>query len=164
MPEPKPEPKPLSFMQRLARVLKLILNASLEPFFTIASTATLDLLSDIKSRQRDFDTQVTEAVQSLRNTSTLISELQNGVEERMTKLQELRQEHDRYSQLAQIEATKAEALLKEIEKTLGKERKTERWVALAMHVGVGFLFFVLGVLLSDSLKGWVTHVWTRVFH
>jgi hypothetical protein len=163
--EPEPEPKPRTLVQTFARVFKVIINASsFMPFFSIASNVTLDLLSDLKSRQRDFDTQVTDAVQSLRNTSTLISELQKGVEERMTELQQLRQEHDRYSQLAQIEATKAEALLKEIARTLGKERRTERWVALAMHLGVGFLFFALGVVLSDSLKSWATHVWTRIFH
>ena len=102
-----------------------------------------DLVRDLRKSQTDFDQQVTEAVGSLQNTSALVSRLQQGVEERMAKLRQLRQEHDKYSQLAQIEAKKAEALLLQVEATLGKEQRKERWIALCMHLGVGLLFFVL---------------------
>jgi len=96
-----------------------------------------DMLASIRKSQTDFDKQVAEAVEALHNTSALVAKLQQGVEERMAKLQQLRQEHDRYSELAQIEAKKAEALLKQIETTLGKEQRKERWIALAMHLGTG---------------------------
>jgi hypothetical protein len=92
----------------------------------------------------------------------LISALQQSVEERMATLQHLRTEHERYSELAQIEAKKAAALLKEVETTLGKEQRKERWVALAMHLGGGFLFFVLGVASGDSLRVWITRLWTSL--
>lgn len=121
-----------------------------------------DLVVGIKRSQTDFDKQVAEAVEALGNTSTLITTLQRSVEERMAKLQHLRNEHERYSELAQIEAGKAAALLKEVETTLGREQKKERWIALAMHLGVGFLFFVLGVAVSDSFKGWLIHVWAKL--
>ena len=29
--------------------------------------------------------------------------------------------------------------------------------------GVGFLFFILGVILSDPFKGWLDHVWGKFF-
>jgi hypothetical protein len=121
-----------------------------------------DVLSSIKKSQSDVDQQVVEAIESLRNTSALVSTLQQSVEERMTQLQKLREEHKRYSELAQIELEKAEPLLKQVERTLGKEQRKERWIALAMHVGVGFLFFVLGVVLSDSLKRWVDYLWGKI--
>jgi hypothetical protein len=121
-----------------------------------------DLLLHIRKSQTDFDQQVTEAVESLQKTSTLITTLENGVKERMQKLQHLRKEHDRYSELAQIEAKKAEALLSQVEATLGKGAAKERWIALAMHLGVGFVFFVVGVLLSDSFKAWIEHIWRKV--
>ena len=82
----------------------------------------------------------------------------------MAELEKLREEHEKYSQLAQIEAKKAEALLKQVEITLGREQKKERWVALAMHLSVGLIFFVLGVLASDSFKAWFERTWTRLGH
>jgi hypothetical protein len=121
-----------------------------------------DLLKGIKRSQTDFDKQVAQAVESLGSTSTLIATLQQSVEDQMAKLTHLREEHERYSELAQIEAKKAEALLKQVEKTLGREQAKERWIALAMHLGVGFLFFVLGVVMADPFRGWISHVWKRV--
>jgi hypothetical protein len=123
-----------------------------------------DLLKDIRTSQTAFDQQVTDAVDALRNASALISRLQEGVEERMAKLEQVRQEHDRYSELASIEAKKAEALLNQVETTMGKGQRKERWIALAMHVGVGFLFFFLGVVFSDPFKEWLNYVWTKFFH
>jgi hypothetical protein len=78
----------------------------------------------------------------------------------MTDLHELRKERDRYAELAQIEAVKARPLLREVESILSMEQRRERWVALGMHLGVGFLFFVLGVALSDQLRTWLNHVWS----
>jgi hypothetical protein len=123
-----------------------------------------DLLLTIRKSQTDFDQQVTEAVEALRNTSQLVVTLQQGIEERMAKLRQLRQEHERYSELAQIEAKKAEVLLKQVEKTLGKEQRKERWIALSMHLAVGFLFFILGVAVGDWLKDWINHLSKIIFH
>ena len=121
-----------------------------------------DLLKGIKRSQTDFDQQVAHAVESLGSTSTLIATLQRSVEEQMAKLQHLRQEHERYSELAQIEAKKAEALIKQVETTLGREHVKERWIALAMHLGVGSLFFVLGVVMADPFRDWISHLWKRM--
>jgi len=90
----------------------------------------------------------------------LITTLQQNVEERMAALQHLRMEHERYSALAQIEAKQAAALTEQVETTLGREQRKERWIALAMHLGVGSLFFVLGVVVSDAFKDWLTRMLT----
>lgn len=95
---------------------------------------------------------MTEAVESLEKTSALITTLEDGARERMEKLQRLREDHDRYSDLSQIEATKAAALLTQVAVTLEKGATRERWIPLAMHLGVGFIFFMGGVLLSDPFK------------
>jgi hypothetical protein len=126
--------------------------------------ATISLsLEDFKKSQSDFDRQVVAAIEGLCSTSVLVTELQQGVEERMAKLQQLKAEHEKYSQLTQIEAEKAKALLQQVEESLGKEQRKERWIALAMHLGVGFLFFALGVGVGDPLKGWLLHAWHVVF-
>jgi hypothetical protein len=122
-----------------------------------------DVLQSIRKSQSDFEGQVEEAVESLRNTSTLITTLQKNVEERMTQLEKLSEEHKRYSELAQIELEKAQPIIRQVERTLGTEQRKERWIALAMHLGVGFLFFVLGVALSDFLKRWIDYLWARIY-
>jgi hypothetical protein len=142
------------------RMLRAFLRSI--PLFP-AGPELYDLMISFRKSQNEFDQQVTEAVAALQNTSELVTRLQQGVDERMARLGQLRQEHQRYSELAEIEGKKAEALLSQVELTLGKGQAKERWIALAMHLGVGFLFFVLGVALSDSLKTWAAHLWSKLF-
>lgn len=140
---------------------KLILRSI--PFFS-AGPELYDVMRNFRNSQNAFDQQVTEAVNALQNTSALVATLQQGVQDRMTKLEELQKEHEKYSQLAQIEANKAEALLKQVEYTLGKEQKKERWVALAMHLIFGLIFFVLGVLASEPFKAWFDRIPSKFLH
>jgi predicted transcriptional regulator len=123
-----------------------------------------DVMRNVRNSQTAFDQQVTEAVNALQNTSALVTTLQQGVKDRMAKLEELQKEHEKYSQLAQIEAKKAEALLRQVKDTLGEEQRKERWVALAMHLSGGLIFFVLGVLASEPFKAWFDRIWSRFSH
>ncbi len=123
-----------------------------------------DVLKSVRQSQNDFDQQVSEAVEGLQKTSGLVVALQNGITDRMKQLEQLRQEYDKYSELAQIEGKKAEALMRQIETTLGKEQRKERWIALAMHLGVGFLYFLLGVAVSVPFKLWMDKIWSLLFH
>lgn len=129
-----------------------------------AGPEVYDLLTTVRQSQTDFDKQVTDAVEGLQKTSQLITALQQGVNEKMLKLEQLKQDYDKYSELAQIEAKKAEAIVKQIELALGKEQRKERFIALTMHLGVGFLFFVLGVTVSDHFKAWIGYIWSALFH
>jgi len=82
-------------VQRISRLMMRMV-----PFLPVPEMD--DLFSYIRRSQTDFDKQVREAVQALHNTSELVSTLQQRVEERMTKLQTLREEHDKYSELAKM--------------------------------------------------------------
>jgi hypothetical protein len=131
------------------------------PFFP-AGPELYDLVVSFRRSQDDFEKQVSEAVAALQKTSQLVSTLQQGVEGRMTELNRLRQEHQKYSELAQIEAGKAEALVKQIEATLGKGQVKERWIAGVMHLGFGLLYFIAGIFASDFVKGVLTAAWKAV--
>jgi hypothetical protein len=133
------------------------------PFFSVGPEL-FDVVRNIQNSQTAFDQQVTEAVNALQNTSALIATLQEGVTDRMVKLEELKKEHEKYSQLAQIEAKQAEVLINQVKDTLGAEQTKERWIALAMHLGAGVLFFVIGVLASDPFKAWCDHIWSKLIH
>ena len=117
-----------------------------------------DLLRDVKRSQEEVDTQVTEAIESIQKTSTLVTRLEESLKERAAKLDHLQKEHERYSQLAELEANKAQAVLTQIEATLGKNVGKERWVAFGINIAAGSILFVLGVILSDPLK----NVWTAL--
>jgi predicted RNase H-like nuclease (RuvC/YqgF family) len=116
-----------------------------------------DLLRDVKRSQDDVDSQVTEAIESIQKTSALVTRLEESLKERASKLEQLQQEHERYSQLANIESKKAQALLTQIEATLGKNAGKERWFAFGINIAAGFIIFILGVIFSDSLRNlWTT--------
>ena len=114
-----------------------------------------DLIRDVKRSQDDVDEQVTEALDSIRKTSKLVGQLEDSLKERAMRLEELQKEHERYSQLVEMEADKAQALLRQIEATLGKNIGRERWIAFGINLAAGLILFVLGVVLSDYLR----HVW-----
>jgi len=117
-----------------------------------------DILRDVKRSQDDVDSQVAEAIESIQKTSTLVTRLEESLKQRAEKLELLQQEHERYSQLADIESKKAQALLLQIEATLGKNMGKERWIAFGINIVAGLIIFVLGVIFSDSLKG----LWTNL--
>jgi hypothetical protein len=117
----------------------------------------VNLLLDIRRSQSDFDQQVTESVEALQKTSALVKSLEEGLRAQMEKLRHVKEEHDKYSGLAQIEEKKAKPLLTQLEASLERNASKERWIALAMHLGV----FVAGVWLSDPLKGWIEHLWRK---
>lgn len=116
-----------------------------------------DLLRDVKRSQDDVDSQVTEAIESIQKTSTLVTRLEESLKERAKKLELLQQEHERYSQFADIESKKAQALLTQIETTLGKNAGKERWFAFGINIAASLIIFILGVIFSDTLKNlWTT--------
>jgi hypothetical protein len=114
-----------------------------------------DLLRDVKRSQDDVDEQVTEALDSIRKTSKLVGQLEDSLKDRAMRLEELQKEHERYSQLAEMEANKAQALLTQIETTLGKNIGRERWISFGINLAAGLILFLLGVIVSDYLK----HLW-----
>jgi hypothetical protein len=130
----------------IQRILAKFLNWYLSFFYLP------DISVVIRSSQTDIDAQVTEAIESIQKTSNLVSELERNLKERTSQLERIRQDHEKYSQLAQIEASKAEAILSQIEATVGRDRKKERWIAFGINIAAGVVMFILGVALSDSLK------------
>jgi hypothetical protein len=111
-----------------------------------------DLLRDVRRSQEDVDTQVMEAIISIQKTSTLVTRLEESLKDRAAKLEHLQKEHQRYSELAKIEASKAKVVLKEVEAMLGKNVGRERWVSFAINIIAGAILFVLGLFLSDPLQ------------
>jgi hypothetical protein len=130
------------------KILRLLLRSL--PVFP--GPEVYDLLRQVKRAQGDIDEQVQEALDGIKKTSELVGRLESSLKDRAEKLQRLRNEHERYSELAQIEGKKAEALMAQLEATLGKNLGRERWIAFAINIIAGLILFILGVALSDQLK------------
>ena len=51
-----------------------------------------DLIKDLSKSRTSLDEKVTKAYESLHETSTLISELEDGLKERVSKVEKLKEE------------------------------------------------------------------------
>ena len=138
------------------RMFRLFLRSIPIPFLPLPEL--LDVVNALKRSRTDLDQQVTDAIESLHHSSELVSRLEDGLKERSIRLDKLREEHERYSRLAEIEEKKVEALVQQLEITLGKGRGRERLIALGLNFIVGLLFFVAGILLSGSIQAWLKSI------
>jgi hypothetical protein len=90
----------------------------------------------------------------LRKTSELINEIEEILNNRTQKLTILRQEVERYSQLAEVEEERAKAIVEQLELTLNKGKMQERWAGFAINIFAGLILFVFGVVFSPLLSQW----------
>jgi len=113
-----------------------------------------DIIEDLKRSRTSIDEKIQKAQESLQETSRLINELEENLKERTEKLTFLRQEYERYSKLAEVEEDKANALIQQLELSIGKGKTRERWVSLVINVIAGIIVFVLGILLGPMIISW----------
>ena len=138
------EPKAKVFTKNITRAaLRMV------PF--IPGPELYDLLNDLNKSRTSLDEKVTKAYESLKETSQLISELEDGLKERVSKVEKLKEEYDRYSELAEVEEQKAGALIKQLEISLGKGKTKDIVVSLLLNLFAGLIIFVLGIFASPHL-------------
>jgi hypothetical protein len=135
--------------------LEKMLRAVLRIVPILPGPEIYDLLLEVKRSQQGVDAQVRDAIDAIHKTSTLVAKLEESLKEKTKQLEHLRKEHDRYAQLAGIEAAKAEALIMQIEATVGRQAGKERWIAFGINIAAGLILFILGIWLSGPLK----HLW-----
>lgn len=112
---------------------------------------TIELLEDLKRSRTSIDQKVEKVSESLKETSILIDELETEMLERTKKMSLLKQEYEQYSKLSSIEEEKASALLSQLEKSLGKGKKSERWFNFLISIFSGIVIFILGIIFSPIL-------------
>ena len=86
---------------------------------------------------------------------SLIAELEDGLKDRVSKVERIREEYDRYSALAEIEEDKAKALVTQLELTVGKGKFRERAISLLLNITAGLIVFAFGVFASPYLREWL---------
>ncbi len=93
-----------------------------------------DLLNEVKNSRSELDQKVEKAASSLNEASHLVSELEKALTERMEKVNKLRDEYSKFSELAEIEEKKAEALIKQIQATVHQGKTKERLFAFGINI------------------------------
>lgn len=114
-----------------------------------------DLIKDLSKSRTDLDKKIARAQRALSETSELIAELESGLNSRIAKVERLKKEYDKYSKLAEVEEEKASAIILQIDSALGRNRRKERMIALALNLVAGVIVFILGVKFGPTLTGWL---------
>ncbi|TAA76056.1 MAG: hypothetical protein CDV28_102184 [Candidatus Electronema aureum] len=114
-----------------------------------------DIFDELRKSRSSLDRKVEQAATSLRETSDLISELENDLLDRSEKIKILRDKIDRYSKMAEIEEDKARVILKEIQCTLDRGKNIERLYSLGINLITGTIFFILGIVAGPMLSKWL---------
>jgi hypothetical protein len=114
-----------------------------------------DLIEDLQRSRVSIDEKIRRASESLQETSRLINELDDTLKERTDKLAFLRQEVERYTELAEVEEGKAKALIQQVDLALRKGRNIERVVNLIISLVAGIVVFILGLILSPVVQRWL---------
>ena len=125
------------------QILDKILRIFLRTIPVLPGPELYDMLNEVKSSRSELDQKVEKAATSLNEASHLVSELEETLSERMEKVNKLRDEYSKYSELAEIEEKKAEALIKQIQTTVHQGKNRERLLALVINVFAGIIVFIL---------------------
>jgi len=113
-----------------------------------------DIFVDLKQGKKSINEKIEKAYISLKDTSELISDLENDLIERTEKVKDLKEKYEEYSKLTEIEEEKIQPLLNQLEKTVGKGKIAERIISFFINLTAGVLIFILGIWVSPKIKNW----------
>ncbi len=142
----------------LSNISKHFFRALLQSVPIVPGPDLLDLFSEISKSRISLDEKVNNAFQSLNQTSELVAELELGLQERLSKVEKLKVEYGRYSELAKIEEKKAKHIVDQLEVSIGKNRLKDIIIGLIISLVVGLLIFILGIVFGPSLTSYVQSI------
>jgi len=74
---------------------------------------------------------------------------------RTEKVDELKEEYNRYLELAGIEEEKIKPLRAELESMMRKDRRKQMIFDIITNFAVGIIIFVIGIIASPTIKSWI---------
>ncbi len=111
-----------------------------------------DILRRLKGDIPEIEEKAEEAAAALNRAAIVANDLKEEIESEAKRIEAIKQEHEKYKELAAIEETQAKALIMQLEEKLTVGKSRERWIALAINLIAGLIIFGLGVLASPYLK------------
>lgn len=113
-----------------------------------------ELYKALTAQNDEIDKQVEEAIASMRRSSETVARLEADLKVRMTKLQELRDEHQKMSKLAEISQEQSAAVMAALTNAIGSSAAKERWIAFAINIIAGTIIFLVGILAGPTITKW----------
>jgi predicted nuclease with TOPRIM domain len=132
-------------------VTNKIVRLLLKSIPLIPASELFDIFEDLKKSKQTINEKIEKAHESLKDTSTLIEDLQSDLIERTEKISELRNQYEHYSKFAEIEEEKIKPLLLELDKTVNKGKNFERIVSFGINIIAGLIIFALGIWLGPKI-------------
>ena len=90
---------------------RTLIHALLRSIPILPDPEIYDLVIDLKRSRASIDEKIEKATKSLQDASLLIDDLEQSLSGRAEKLKVLREEIERYSQIAEVEENKAKAII-----------------------------------------------------
>lgn len=135
---------------RLIKGISSVIFKSL-PFGRTADDI-IQVVTRIRTSQKDLDKQVEEAVGALTKSTQLITSLEDSLGKRSDELEKLQKEYTRVSELASLTEEQSKAVAEQLELAVGRNRPKQLLAAFIINVAAGFLIFIIGVFASDWVK------------
>ncbi|MGH6873133.1 MAG: hypothetical protein ACREHE_16685 [Rhizomicrobium sp.] len=120
--------------------------------FGMTTTELFDLALAITRSQRALDDEISEAVNGLQKSASLVSKLESEVQKRASQLTHLQSEHARLSALSEVTAKQVKALANQIELSIGKARRWDAVKSLVISLFAGTIIFLVGIFASDWIR------------
>ncbi|MGH0685837.1 hypothetical protein [Bacillus mycoides] len=136
----------------IKQVNKIFTKHLLKGLITPTPTLLLEIFNELQESEISIDTKIQKVNASLKETSQIIKELETELTERTQKLDLLQLEYERYSKLAEIEQEKASALLSQVDHSVNKGKKSERWIGFWIGIASGLVILLLGLFLTPFLN------------
>jgi len=114
------------------------------------------VIDAIRKTESDIDKDVESAIDAIRKSSELVTALERKLTEGSTRLEKLKEEHKRLSELTNITREQTAALSEVLRETIGTATRKERAVSLGINLFAGFVVslvvFLLGAEFGPFLK------------
>ncbi|MBG9713121.1 hypothetical protein [Bacillus cereus] len=140
------------------KLIEALVKSALRSLTILPTSNLLDIIDDLKKSETSIDTKIQKVNASLKESSQIINELETELIERTQNLETLQREYERYSKLANIEQEKASALLSQVDHSVNKGKRSERWIGFWIGIASGLIIFILGLILTPILTPWITNL------
>jgi chromosome segregation ATPase len=142
-----------------AKVKDALVQVALRMIPIIPANEVQNLIGVLTQKDSEIDRKVEEALKSLNQTSSVISQLEAAVRDKTDRLQKLQADYKTYEQLTELTKDQVAAISEMMQRTIEHNRPKEVLVALSIHLGVGIIFLIAGVILAHPIE----HLWATIF-
>jgi TolA-binding protein len=112
----------------------------------LASTVEL-VVRRHRKKDETLEDRITKLTNALRESSHLVAEVEGEIKSRQNLVLELKKDAEKYQQLVTLNKEQVDAVAQLLQGELRKEGSKSFWKG----VGVNFVFFVLGALVSWAM-------------